>query len=180
MKERKGYKRKGHEDRKDLAGEHSVGDIGQIILLILFLSGLLVDKYILHFSVFCTPTVSIYLRVLLSLPVFYLSCFLAHSGLKTVFGEEREELAVIKTGVFSIVCHPIYLSAILLYLGFIIISLSLISFSIWIIIILFYYFISRYEEKVLIDKLGSQYEEYMNEVPMFIPRPFKKKGYKSS
>ena len=175
MKERQGYKRKGHEDRKDLAGEHSVGDIGQIILLILFIAGWLVDKDILHFSVFFTPTVSIYLRVLLSLPVFLLALFFARSGLKTVFGEEREELAVIKTGVFSIVRHPIYLGAMLLYLGFIIISLSIISFCIWIIIILFYYFISRYEEKILIDKLGTQYEVYMNEVPMFIPRPFKKK-----
>lgn len=175
MNERKGYKRKEYENRKDLAGEHSVSDIGQIILLILFLSGLLVDRFILHFSVFFTQTVSIYLRVLLSLPFFILSFILARSGLKTVFGEEREELVVIKTGVFSIVRHPIYLSAILLYLGFIIISLSIISFCIWIIIILFYYFISRYEEKLLIDKLGSQYEEYMNEVPMFIPGHFKKK-----
>jgi len=175
MKERRGYKRKGHEDRNDLAGEHSVGDIGQLLLLILFIAGWLVDKDILHFSVFFTPTVSIYLRVLLSLPVFFLALFFARSGLKTVFGEERKELAVIKTGVFSIVRHPIYLGAILLYLGFIIISLSIISFCIWLIIILFYYFISRYEEKLLIDKLGSQYEDYMNEVPMFIPRPFKKK-----
>jgi protein-S-isoprenylcysteine O-methyltransferase Ste14 len=107
--------------------------------------------------------------------VFLLAFFFARSGLKTVFGEERNELAVIKTGVFSIVRHPIYLGAILLYLGFIIISLSIISLCIWLIIILFYYFISRYEEKLLIDKLGSQYEVYMNEVPMFIPRPFKKK-----
>jgi len=175
MKERKGYKRKGHEDRKDLAGEHSIGDIGQLLLLILFLAGWLVDKDLLHFSELFTPTVSIYLRVLLSLPVFLLAFFFARSGLKTVFVEERKELAVIKTGAFSIVRHPIYLGAILLYLGFIIISLSIISFCIWLIIILFYYFISRYEEKLLIDKLGSQYEDYMNEVPMFIPRPFKKK-----
>ena len=138
MNERKGYKRKGHEDRKDLAGEHSVGDIGQIILLILFIAGWLVDKDILHFSVLFTPTVSIYIRVLFSLPFFILSFILAYSGLKTVFGEKREELVVIKTGVFSIVRHPIYLSAILLYLGFIIISLSIISFCIWLIIILFY------------------------------------------
>jgi len=105
-----------------------------------------------------------------SLPFLILSFLLARSGLKAVFGEQREELVLIKSGVFSIVRHPIYLSAILLYLGFIILSLSIISFCIWIIIILFYYFISQYEEKLLIDKLGSQYEEYMNEVPMFIPR----------
>ncbi|KAF5431501.1 hypothetical protein C5S35_18115, partial [Candidatus Methanophagaceae archaeon] len=89
MKERKGYKRKEHEDRKDLAGEHAVGDIGQIILLILFIAGWLVDKYILHFSEFFTPTISIYIRVLLLLPVFLLAFFFARSGLKTVFVEKR-------------------------------------------------------------------------------------------
>lgn len=167
MNERKGYKRKAHEHRKDLAGEHSLSDIGQIILLILFLTGLLIDKRILHFSPQLFP---FYLRILFSLPFLILSFLLALSGLKAVFGEQREELVLIKSGVFSIVRHPIYLGAILLYFGFIIISLSIISFCIWIVIILFYYFISRYEEKLLIDKLGSQYEEYMNEVPMFIPR----------
>jgi protein-S-isoprenylcysteine O-methyltransferase Ste14 len=175
MTERKGYKWKKHEARKDLAGEHALGDLGQIILFILFLSGLLVDSFILHFSVFFTQSVSIYLRLFFSIPVFILSFILAFSGLKTVFGEKRDELVVIKIDVFSIVRHPIYLGAILLYLGFIIITLSIISFFIWIIIILFYYFISRYEERLLIDKLGSRYEEYMGEVPMFIPRPFKKK-----
>ncbi|MCK4244587.1 MAG: isoprenylcysteine carboxylmethyltransferase family protein [Candidatus Omnitrophica bacterium] len=175
MDERKGYKRKVYEHRKDLAGEHLLSDIGQIILFILFLTGLLVDKFTLHFSMFLAQLFPFYLRILFSLPFFILSCFLARSGLKDVFGKQREELVVIKSGVFSIVRHPIYLGSILLYFGFIIISLSIISFFIWIIIILFYYFISRYEEKVLIDKLGSQYEEYMNEVPMFLPRLYRKK-----
>ncbi|MBK5191347.1 MAG: isoprenylcysteine carboxylmethyltransferase family protein [Methanosarcinales archaeon] len=119
---------------------------------------------------FSAPLFPFYLRILFSLPFLILAFLLARSGLKAVFGEQREELVLIRSGVFSIVRHPIYLGAILLYLGFIIISLSIISFCIWLVIILFYYVISRYEEKLLIDKLGSQYEEYMNEVPMFIPR----------
>ncbi len=175
MNERSGYKRKAFKHREDLAGEHSISDIGQIILLILFLSGLLVDRFILHFSDFLAQIIPVYPRVILSLPFFILSFILARSGLKTVFGEQREELLIIKTGAFAVVRHPIYLGSILLYLALIIISLSIVAFCIWIIIILFYYFISRYEEKLLIDKLGSQYEEYMNEVPMFIPKPFKGK-----
>lgn len=175
MNERKGYKRKAFKQREDLAGEHSTSDIGQILLLILFISGLLVDRFILHFSDFLTQIIPIYPRVILSLPFFVLSFILARSGLKTVFGEQREELVIIKTGVFSVVRHPIYLGSILLYLALIIISLSIVAFCIWIIIILFYYFISRYEEKLLIDRLGSQYEEYMGEVPMFIPKSFKSK-----
>jgi protein-S-isoprenylcysteine O-methyltransferase Ste14 len=101
---------------------------------------------------------------------------LALFGLKTIFGEQREELVVIKSGVFSIVRHPIYLASILVYLGFIIISLSIIAFCIWVIIILFYYYISRYEESILVDKLGTQYEDYMKETPMFIPWFRRKKG----
>jgi len=169
MAERKGYKRKTHEYREDLAGEHKLGDIGQIILLIVFIIGLLADKFILHCSVFSIEFIPFYLRVLIALPFFVFSFYLARYGLKTIFGEQREELVVIKSGVFSIVRHPIYLGSILLYFGFIIISLSVVAFCIWIIIIIFYYFISRYEEKLLIDKLGIQYEKYMNEVPMFIP-----------
>ena len=175
MAERKGYKRKTHEHREDLAGEHKLGDIGQIILLIVFIIGLLADKFILHCSVFLIEFIPFYLRVLIALPFFVFSSYLALFGLKTIFGEQREELVVIKSGVFSIVRHPIYLASILVYLGFIIISLSIIAFCIWIIIILFYYNISRYEEGILVDKLGIQYEDYMRQVPMFIPRFRKRK-----
>ncbi len=169
MVERKGYKRKTHEHRKDLAGEHELGDIGQIILLIVFIVGLLADKFVLHFSLPLVQSIPFYLRVLIALPFFVFSCYLALFGLKTIFGEQREELVVIKSGVFSIVRHPIYLASILVYLGFIIISLSIIGFCTWVIIILFYYYISRYEERILVDKLGTQYEDYIKEVPMFIP-----------
>lgn len=169
MAERKGYKRKTHEHREDLAGEHKLGDIGQIILLIVFIIGLLADKFVLHFSLPLVQFLPSYLRVLIALPFFVLSFYLARYGLKTIFGEQREELVVIKSGVFSIVRHPIYLASILVYLGFIIISLSIIASCIWVIIILFYYYISRYEERILVDKLGTQYEDYMKQVPMFIP-----------
>ncbi|MGB3477524.1 MAG: methyltransferase, partial [bacterium] len=144
MAESKGYKRKTHEHRKDLAGEHKVSDTGQIILLIVFMAGLLADKFVLHFSLPLVQFLPFYLRVLISLPFFVFSFYLARYGLKIIFGEQREEMVVIKSGVFSIVRHPIYLGSILVYLGFIIISLSVIAFCIWVIIVLFYYYISRY------------------------------------
>lgn len=176
MAESKGYKRKTHEHRKDLGGEHKLGDIGQIMLLVFFITGIVADKFILHFSLPLVQFFPFYLRVLISLPFFVFSFYLARYGLKIIFGEQREEMVVIRSGVFSIVRHPIYLGSILVYFGFIIISLSIIAFCIWVIIIIFYYFISRYEEKVLIDKLGAQYEDYTREVPMFIPWFRRKKG----
>ena len=166
---------KTHHGRKDLAGEHPLGDIGQIMLIIIFIAGTLIDKYILHTSILPPESFPSHLRILTALPFFIISLLLAISSHKTIFGEQRKELQVIKTGAFAIVRHPLYLSAIILYMGFIITSLSTIAFSIWLIILIFYHYISRYEEKILIDKLGPKYRQYMKEVPMFIPRPFRKK-----
>ena len=56
-----------------------------------------------------------------------------------------------------------------LYLGFILLSLSLLSVLVWFIIIIFYYMISRYEERLLTQRFGSVYEEYKKKVPMLFP-----------
>ncbi len=66
--------------------------------------------------------------------------------------------------------HPIYLGAILFYSGLLVLTLSIIAVAIWILIIAFYYFISKHEEKLLLEKFGKDYEEYKKEVPMLIPR----------
>ena len=87
-----------------------------------------------------------------------------------VFGEAREEPRVIRKGVYNIVRHPMYLGALLLYLGLLVSTFSLIAAGIWVVIIIFYYFNSKHEEKLLLDKFGKDYEDYNNEVPMLIPR----------
>jgi len=114
--------------------------------------------------------IPLFFRILVALPVLIISLIIVGLGLKTMFGEKRNKLMIVRTSVFSLVRHPVYLGSILLYLGFIILSMSLIAFAIWIIIILFYYYISRFEENLLINKLGGEYLKYMQDVPMFIPR----------
>ncbi|MCK5573513.1 MAG: isoprenylcysteine carboxylmethyltransferase family protein, partial [Bacteroidetes bacterium] len=73
-------------------------------------------------------------------------------------------------GVFSVVRHPIYLSAILFYVALLVASLSILAFVIWIVTVLFYITISRHEEKLLTERFGKDYENYMKEVPMLFPR----------
>lgn len=46
---------------------------------------------------------------------------------------------------------------------------DLLTFLVWLVIAVYYYFISRYEEKLLIKKYGDKYKEYQKKVPMFIP-----------
>ena len=48
-------------------------------------------------------------------------------------------------------------------------TFSLASAGLWILIILFYWFISRYEEKVLLDLFGPDFEAYRKKVPMLFP-----------
>ena len=169
MKSEKGHLRKSHQHRDDLTGEHAFSDIGQLIFLIIFLIVWIADSFVFKYSTFLTQYVSNYIRVPITLIVLVISGLLAWTGLKIVFRETREDSQVITSGVFSIVRHPIYLGSILLYLGFILLSLSLLSFLVWILIIVFYYMISRYEEKLLIQRFGSAYEKYKKKVPMLLP-----------
>jgi len=169
MKNKKGHLRKSHQHRGDLTGEHAFSDMGQLIFLAVFLVVWIADSFVFKYSTFLTQYLSNYIRVPIALIILVISGLLAWTGLKIVFGEKREKPQVITTGVFSIVRHPIYLSSILLYLGFIILSLSLLSVLVWIFIIVFYYMISRYEEKLLTQRFGSAYEEYKKKVPMLLP-----------
>ncbi len=42
--------------------------------------------------------------------------------------------------------------------------------AMWVIAIGFLHYISRYEERLLLVRFGEEYEQYIQEVPMWIPR----------
>ena len=156
-------------NRPDLIGEHRLGDAGQLILLVLFLVIWVLDSFVLSYSTRMINIIPWYIRYPLAIAVMVFAGYLARSGLRTVFGEVKPEPQVYSTGVFSIVRHPIYLGSILTYLGFIFFTLSLASFLFWILIIIFYFYISRYEERLLLKHFGDQYREYQSRVPMLFP-----------
>lgn len=156
----------GHHD--NLAGEHKYGDAGQATIASLFFIAWITDTFF-KYSTILNQYIPISIRIPLGIVLFMLSAYLAITGLYIVFGKKRAELVVIREGVFRVVRHPIYLSEILLYAGFLILSISLTAIVIWIIGIGLLHYISRYEEKLLIARFGKDYEQYMKEVPMWIP-----------
>ncbi len=107
-----------------------------------------------------------------------LSFYLSKRGLSIVFSEKRENALVIKKSVFNVVRHPIYLSEILLYLGLLMLSISLAAAMVWVIAVVFLHYISHYEEKLLLVRFGPEYEQYMREVPMWIPRFWRWSSFK--
>ncbi|MBI9083026.1 MAG: isoprenylcysteine carboxylmethyltransferase family protein [Desulfobacterales bacterium] len=165
---------KKHEGRKDLAGEHAFGDIGQIILLAIFLTVWITDSFFIKFSILTSDYFSIYIRISLAMIVLIIAIYLAKQGLTIVFAEVREKPIVIQKSVFSIVRHPIYLGAILFYPSLLILSFSLSATIVWAAVIIFYFCLCKHEEKLLLETYGQDYEKYKLETPMLIPRVIKR------
>lgn len=169
MGQRRTY-RERFEERDDLTGEHTVGDAGQAILAVLFMVVWVLDTFFLEHTIFFNQSVSLFIRVPLGGILLVLSGYLAWAGLAIVFGEKRETPAVIRKGVFGVVRHPIYVSEILLYIGFLLFSLSFAAAGVLCVGIIFLHYISRYEERLLLARFGEEYRAYMRDVPMWIPR----------
>ncbi len=165
---------KTHQQRDDLTGEYFAGDAGQIILALLFAAIWIADSFFLEYTTFLNQYIPLAIRIPIGLVFLIISGYLSIKGHSIVFGKNRENTGVIRENVFNIVRHPIYLSEILLYFGLLILNISLAAAVVWVFGILFLHYISKYEESLLLARFGKEYEQYMKEVPMWIPRLRKK------
>ena len=161
---------KGHAGRDDLAGEHKAGDAGQAVLFCLFAAAWIGDTFFFECTTFLNRHVPPSVRIPLGAAVIVLSVVLAWRSHSIVFGERRETPGVIRKSVYNRVRHPMYLSEALLYLGLLIMSISLIAAAVWVVVIAFLHYISRHEEKLLLARFGEDYRRYLREVPMWLPR----------
>ena len=155
--------------RSDLLAEHPWGDVGQIVLAILFFSVWIADTFFLRYTTFLSSHVSLNLRIAIGVVNALVAAYLARTSMKIVFGETREPPQVIREGVFGIVRHPMYLSEILLYLSFLLFNPSLAAACVWVLGIAFFYVIAKYEERQLLAYFGEDYRDYMQEVRMWLP-----------
>ncbi|MDD5590596.1 MAG: isoprenylcysteine carboxylmethyltransferase family protein [Dehalococcoidales bacterium] len=157
------------QQRDDLTGEYRLGDRGQIIIACLFSAVWISDSFFLNYSTFLNQYVPVAVRIPVGAVLLGLAAFLSGRGLFIVFGEKRDEPSVINKSVFGTVRHPIYLAETVLYLGLLVLSISLAALVVWAAAVAFLYRSSRYEEKLLLKRFGKDYEQYMKRVPMWIP-----------
>lgn len=159
-----------HENRSDLAGEHALTDIGQMVGCVLFFMVWVIDSFVLNFSTFASGYIPVYIRYPLAAILLLMSLYLAVKGLKIVFGEVREPPSVIKKSVFGWVRHPVYLSELVLYLGLFFITVSLFSLLVVVIVFLFLNYVATVEEKMLEERFGDEYKEYKKSVGKWFPK----------
>jgi len=157
-------------NREDLSGEHPYGDIGQIIAFIIFLSMWIIDSFIFRFSTVLADYLSLHLRLILAAIFFVIAGYFTRSAHQVIFNKGKPPSEVISNGVFSCVRHPMYLGAILFYLGLFLSTLSLSVLGLLAILLLFYTHIASYEEKQLEQKYGKDYISYKEKTPKWLPR----------
>jgi len=157
-----------HKNKQNLAGEHPIGDAGQLVLLVVFLAIWIFDSFFGKYTTFLAEYVPLFIRILPSVVIILAAIYLSNNAHRILF-DDKSEAAVLQSGVFGYVRHPLYLAVMLFYLALILLTLSILSTIVWLVIIAFYSFIARYEEKLLVDKFGKEYEEYKQKVPKWIP-----------
>ena len=73
--------------------------------------------------------------------------------------------AVVSSGIYAIVRHPLYLGWLLMYLAIIFWSQHWLTIIIGVISMICIYLISRQEDHRLVEKFGDDYKRYMQKVP---------------
>jgi protein-S-isoprenylcysteine O-methyltransferase Ste14 len=165
--------------RQELAGEHAMTDVGQLLLFGVFLAVWVTDSFVFRYSTFVGTYVPLYVRLALGLAALVVAALLALSAHEAVFGKApRSRRAgggargpgLITGGPFAFVRHPMYAGSWLFSAGLAAATLSLASAGVSAVILLFYWWVARYEERILLEKFGEQYRRYQVRVGMFFPR----------
>jgi protein-S-isoprenylcysteine O-methyltransferase Ste14 len=163
------HRKQESEERTDLLAEHPWGDVGQIVLAVLFLVVWIADSFFLHYTTFINLQVRSDLRIAIGIVNVLVALYLASASHRILLGKTRDDPQLIQESVFGIVRHPMYLGEILLFLGILLFSLSLAAAGVWVLMIAFLYVIARYEERQLLAHFGEEYRDYMSHVSMWLP-----------
>jgi protein-S-isoprenylcysteine O-methyltransferase Ste14 len=162
-----------HDKHEHLVGEEMpYSHLLQLSSAVVFLLVWSLDSFIFKFSVWFANFVPWVFRLILALCVIILGIMLARSAEKALFQEELEspKVDVIDTGILGHVRHPLYLGVLLVYIGFILGTFSLISVAVFIVVALIHNKLATYEEQDLERIFGEKYVEYKSRVPKWIPR----------
>jgi protein-S-isoprenylcysteine O-methyltransferase Ste14 len=149
---------------KEMPYSHAIQFISPIVFLIVWA----LDSFIFKWSIGLSEFVPWPIRVGVGIVIFGVSMALMRAAEQVLFhGEQKME--VITEGILSHVRHPLYLGGLLIYVGFIVSTFSIISAGLFILIVIAYNQLASYEEKDLTRIFGEQYTEYKNKVPKWIP-----------
>ena len=146
-----------------------MGDIGELILLGMFLVVWVGDSFFLRQSTFLSKYLPLYIRLVILGFTLILGIYLFRSGHVVISHEKRPNILVTQ-GPFRYVRHPLYLASLLTYFGLTIATASFFSLALFVGIFVFYNYIAGFEEQLLERKFGEEYRNYRGKTGKWIPR----------
>jgi protein-S-isoprenylcysteine O-methyltransferase Ste14 len=161
---------KTHEQRDDLAGEHRLTDVGQLVGAAAFLAVWATDSFFLRLSTFLSGIIPGYVLIPPAVLILAFSAVMAWVSHNIVFGERRDPPVVITKAFFKFVRHPLYLSEILLYFGLFLLTCSLFSLAVIAAVSIFLNYVAGVEEKKLEAAFGARYLDYKKRVGKWLPK----------
>ena len=128
------------------------------------------DSFLFHVTDFFVVFVPVAVRLVLAAVALGFALLFLQLSHGMIYGRVRDSPQVLNMGVYGRVRHPMYLGTLLIYVGFILATFSLLSFAVWAGILLLYDRMATYEERDLIRLLGDDYRDYQKSVPKWLPR----------
>jgi protein-S-isoprenylcysteine O-methyltransferase Ste14 len=107
--------------------------------------------------------------------LLFLSAYLALAGFLILKARGRPESnfentsLLVRSGLYSYIRHPLYLSLLLLGTGAMLKDPGAIQLTLGTINLIAVYITARIEEKEMIERFGEDYRKYMKESKMFVP-----------
>jgi len=156
---------------KHLLGKESpYSHILQLSCFAAFMSIWILDSFVFKFSVKFAGYVPWSVRLILSLALITIGVTMGYLAEKVLFRQKQDSPHVIDTGVLAHVRHPLYLGGLLVYFGFVIGTLSILSLITYMFVFVVYDYLATFEEENLERVFGQDYVEYKRRVPKWIPR----------
>jgi protein-S-isoprenylcysteine O-methyltransferase Ste14 len=81
----------------------------------------------------------------------------------------RSDHTLVKNGIYRWVRHPAYLGAILLLVGIPVMLLSVLGTAVMLLLVPYLVHRSKLEERMMIERFGKEYEEYMKSSKRLVP-----------
>lgn len=112
-------------------------------------------------------------HLIVFVPLFLIGAYFGIAGVKGTslkVAETHRANMIITSGVYSVVRHPQYLGGLLAHVGITFLFSAWFSLLSTPMMVLLVFLISKKEEKELSKEFGKEFQEYAEEVSMFLPR----------
>ena len=95
--------------------------------------------------------------------------WLISAGWAVLYSAQRRH-ALAASGAYSYVRHPQYVGFVLVMFGFLLQWPTLLTLAMFPVLVVMYVRLARAEEREALAEFGMEYEDYMRDVPAFVPR----------